>query len=53
MGVMGVYADALMREAWVLTAVAIQNDRIQLAWRRVGSGIDFISRGFRTFAARK
>ncbi len=36
MGVMGVYADALMREAWVLTAVAIQNDRIQLATSGLG-----------------
>jgi len=54
--VVGVYADALMREAWVLTAVSIQNDRIQLATGGLGpeliSYLDFISRGFRTFAAR-
>jgi hypothetical protein len=58
---MVVYADASMRQAWVLTAVAIQNDRIQLAKSGLGPELissrgfhiaGFISRGFRTFAAR-
>ena len=37
---MGMYADASLAEALTLTAVAIQNDRIQLATGELGPELD-------------